>query len=64
MARNNHAVDQSVIATLDRSKNRIAYALEEYKRAEKPLSAVEFNIRQTIHALKELRKELIHSADY
>lgn len=59
-----HPIDDGIVATLSRTKSRIDYALEEYQKAEMPLSSVEFNVRQSIHALREVRKALLHGGYY
>lgn len=57
-------VDQWIVASLNRTKSRIEYALEEYQKSEMPLQMVEFNIRQSIHVLREVRKSLLHGGHY
>lgn len=60
----NHTVDQGVAATLHRVKRRIEIAQEDYEKPEMTLRQVEMNIRQSIHALREVRKRIIHSGEY
>jgi len=57
-------IDQGVVATLDRTKKRIGVALDEYKNQGTSLHAVELNIRQSIMALKEVRKLILHGGYY
>jgi len=57
-------IDQGVVATLDRTKKRLSVALDEYKNQDASLRAVEFNIRQAILALKEVRKTILHGGYY
>lgn len=64
MGRASHPVDQAIVASLNRAKSRIDYALDEYQKAESPLLAVEFNIRQSIAALREVRKSILHGGYY
>lgn len=64
VAKKVHPVDEGVVASLSRIKARIDTALDEYIRAETPLQSVEFNIRQSIFTLKEVRKTLLHGGHY
>lgn len=59
-----HRVDQGVVASLNRVKTRLEVVLEEYENSAKPLHHVEFNLRQAMASLKEVRKTVLHSGDY
>lgn len=59
-----HRVDQGVVASLNRIRTRLDVALEEYENGDKPLHLVEFNLRQAMASLKDVRKTVLHSGDY
>lgn len=55
-----HHVNDNVVVQLERVKARIDAAIDAYKDRTKPEHMAEFNIRQSLHVLKDVRRTLLH----
>lgn len=55
-----HEVNDNIVVQLERVKARIDAAIESYKDRTKPEHLAEFNVRQSLHVLKDVRRTLLH----
>lgn len=53
-------VDNTVIHQLERVQKRIQAAIDAIQDDTQPEHTTEFNIRQSLHVLKDVRRTLLH----